>query len=143
MVAAARKHKRAVQMGNQRRSWPWMIESIQRLHGGEIGEVLFARHLGIIISALHRAAVNRRWCRSGFLIILFLARPRAERPCKDNSSITTGIGSGIGAMANSATTAFTRSTSPVGDWADCPAVRRLWRRPIPLPGRPGNAWTPT
>ena len=32
-----------VQMGNQRRSWPWMIESIQRLHGGEIGEVLFAR----------------------------------------------------------------------------------------------------
>src|SRR5262245_44622281 len=29
MVAAARKHKRVVQMGNQRRSWPAMIEGIQ------------------------------------------------------------------------------------------------------------------
>ena len=25
MVAAARKHRRAVQMGNQRRSWLWVI----------------------------------------------------------------------------------------------------------------------
>jgi predicted dehydrogenase len=25
MVAAARKHKRVVQMGNQRRSWPWVL----------------------------------------------------------------------------------------------------------------------
>src|ERR1035437_7132002 len=43
MVAAARKHKRVVQMGNQRRSWPWVIESIDALHAGEIGKVFFAR----------------------------------------------------------------------------------------------------
>lgn len=43
MVAAARKHKRIVQMGNQRRSWPSVIEAISRLHAGEIGRVLFAR----------------------------------------------------------------------------------------------------
>jgi predicted dehydrogenase len=43
MVAAARKHKRCVQMGNQRRSWPWVIESIAALKGGEIGPVRFAR----------------------------------------------------------------------------------------------------
>jgi len=43
MVAAARKHKRLVQMGNQRRSWPWVIESIAALKGGEIGPVRFAR----------------------------------------------------------------------------------------------------
>lgn len=43
MVAAAREHKRVVQMGNQRRSWPWVIESIQALHSGEIGEVHLAR----------------------------------------------------------------------------------------------------
>ncbi len=43
MVAAARKHKRIVQMGNQRRSWPWVIESIDAVHKGEIGEVHFAR----------------------------------------------------------------------------------------------------
>jgi len=43
IVAAARKNKRVVQMGNQRRSWPWVIESIQALHGGEIGKLFFAR----------------------------------------------------------------------------------------------------
>jgi predicted dehydrogenase len=43
IVAAARQHKRVVQMGNQRRSWPWLIEAMQRLHAGEIGRVLFAR----------------------------------------------------------------------------------------------------
>src|SRR6266540_2731241 len=43
MVAAARKHNRVVQMGNQRRSWPWMIQAIDRLRDGEIGRVTFAR----------------------------------------------------------------------------------------------------
>jgi predicted dehydrogenase len=43
IVAAARKYRRKVQMGNQRRSWSWIIEAIQRLHAGEIGPVRFAR----------------------------------------------------------------------------------------------------
>ncbi len=43
MLAAARKHRRVVQMGNQRRSWPWVIDAMQRLHRGELGKVLFAR----------------------------------------------------------------------------------------------------
>jgi predicted dehydrogenase len=43
MVQAARRHKRVVQMGNQRRSWPWVIQSIEALESGEIGKVLFAR----------------------------------------------------------------------------------------------------
>jgi len=43
MVAAARKNKRVVQMGNQRRSWPYVIEAIEALHKGEIGKLFFAR----------------------------------------------------------------------------------------------------
>lgn len=43
IVAAARRYGRKVQMGNQRRSWPWVIEAMQRLHAGEIGPVRFAR----------------------------------------------------------------------------------------------------
>jgi predicted dehydrogenase len=43
MVAAARKYKRVVQMGNQRRSWPWVIESIEALRAGELGQVCLAR----------------------------------------------------------------------------------------------------
>jgi predicted dehydrogenase len=43
IVAAARKHKRVVQMGNQRRSWPWVIEAIAAVQAGEVGRACFAR----------------------------------------------------------------------------------------------------
>ena len=43
MIAAARKHKRAVQMGVQRRSTPGVIEAITKLHEGVIGNVYCAR----------------------------------------------------------------------------------------------------
>ena len=39
MVAAARRHQRKVQMGTQRRSWPGVIEAVQRLREGVIGKV--------------------------------------------------------------------------------------------------------
>jgi predicted dehydrogenase len=43
MVAAARTHRRVVQMGNQRRSWPAIREAIQKVQDGVIGRVTFAR----------------------------------------------------------------------------------------------------
>jgi predicted dehydrogenase len=43
MVAAARKNNRLVQMGNQRRSWPKIIEAMQRLKDGVIGKAYFAQ----------------------------------------------------------------------------------------------------
>jgi predicted dehydrogenase len=43
LVAAARKHRRVVQMGNQRRSWPWVNEAIETVRGGELGSIYFAR----------------------------------------------------------------------------------------------------
>jgi predicted dehydrogenase len=43
LVAAARKHNRVVQMGNQRRSWPGVIEAIEKLRAGVIGKVISSR----------------------------------------------------------------------------------------------------
>jgi predicted dehydrogenase len=43
MVAAARNNKRFVQMGNQRRSWPKIIEAMDQLHKGVIGRVYLAQ----------------------------------------------------------------------------------------------------
>ncbi|MBU4459600.1 MAG: Gfo/Idh/MocA family oxidoreductase [Verrucomicrobia bacterium] len=43
MVAAARKYKRVVQMGNQRRSMPSYIEGIRAVQGGAIGRLMTAR----------------------------------------------------------------------------------------------------
>ncbi len=43
IVEAARKHRRVVQMGNQRRSWPGIIEAVEKLRAGVIGPVRSAR----------------------------------------------------------------------------------------------------
>jgi len=43
IVAAARKHRRLVQMGNQRRSWPAIIEMMHQLRSGIVGPVRSAR----------------------------------------------------------------------------------------------------
>ena len=45
LVEAARKHRRVVQMGNQRRSWPRIIEAIEQVRNGAIGRAYFARCL--------------------------------------------------------------------------------------------------
>jgi len=55
IVAASRKHQRIVQMGNQRRSWPWVIEAMQALHSGEIGKIYLARAW----YANHRASIGK------------------------------------------------------------------------------------
>jgi predicted dehydrogenase len=43
MVEAARKNNCRVQMGNQRRSWPKIIEAIQQVRDGVIGRAYFAQ----------------------------------------------------------------------------------------------------
>lgn len=43
IVAAAKEHRRLVQMGNQRRSWPHVQEAMARLHSGAIGPIRFVR----------------------------------------------------------------------------------------------------
>ena len=43
LVQAARAHDRVVQMGNQRRSWPNLIEAMNQIHNGLIGSVYYSR----------------------------------------------------------------------------------------------------
>ena len=82
IVAAARRHKRVIQMGNQRRSWPWVIEALDALKAGEIGRVAFAR--GWYTN--HRASIGRgkivpvpEW-----LDYSLWQGPAPEQPYRDN-----------------------------------------------------------
>ena len=42
-VLAARKYKRLVQLGSQRRSWPWVMDAMRSLRAGELGKLFLAR----------------------------------------------------------------------------------------------------
>ncbi len=82
MVRAAQKYKRVVQMGNQRRSWPWVIEAMAALHGGEIGKVLFARAW----YTNHRGSIGRGKPAPvpNWLDYSLWQGPAPERPFQDN-----------------------------------------------------------
>ena len=56
MVEAARRHKRVVQVGTQSRSAPHVIEAVQMLREGAIGEVLVAKAW----NSQRRADIGRR-----------------------------------------------------------------------------------
>jgi predicted dehydrogenase len=82
LVATARRHKRVVQMGNQRRSWPWVMEAIESLRGGELGNLYFAR--GWYTN--HRASIGRGKPAAvpDWLDWTLWQGPAPDRPFQDN-----------------------------------------------------------
>ncbi len=81
-VAAARKNDRIVQMGSQRRSWPGIVEAVQKLHDGAIGEVLYSRTW--YNNRRGPIGVGKPAEVPGWLDWELWQGPAARRPFKDN-----------------------------------------------------------
>ena len=115
IVAAARKYNRIVQHGTNSRSGVAVIEAVQKMREGVIGDVYMARGL----CYKWRDTIGRKPVEpvpAGVHYDLWLG-PRLSTPSRRTVSITTGTGSGITAMATWATRAFTKSTWRAGGWA--------------------------
>jgi predicted dehydrogenase len=82
MVEAARKHGRLVQMGNQRRSTPWIREAMERLRAGEIGKLRMARTY--YANARAGIGVGKEAPVPEWLDYNLWQGPVPDRPYKDN-----------------------------------------------------------
>ena len=78
-VEAARKNNRVVQMGTQRRSFPAIIEAIEKIHDGEIGRVHYSRTWYNNHRPSHRPRQARRAARPGSTGSSGKARPPRGR----------------------------------------------------------------
>ena len=99
MIAAARKHNRAVQMGVQRRSTPGVMEAMTKLHEGVIGNVYCARswfNNRPTITGNRQANCPARDAR-----LRTLAGTGPACHMSTTASIITGTGSGTGGMESS------------------------------------------
>src|SRR5438552_479902 len=82
MLSAARKFDRKVQLGTQRRSWPGIIEAMQRIKAGEIGRVLLSQSYYFN----NRPTIGRGRAATvpAYLNYSFWQGPAPERGYRDN-----------------------------------------------------------
>ncbi|HVR76618.1 MAG TPA: Gfo/Idh/MocA family oxidoreductase [Planctomycetota bacterium] len=82
LVEAARKHRRAVQMGNQRRSWPKIMEAIERVKSGVVGRVYYSR--GWYSNTRPSIGHGKRMDAPAWLDFDLWQGPAPRRPFADN-----------------------------------------------------------
>lgn len=82
LVAAAAKYKRQVQMGDQRRSWPNVIEAISQIKNGAIGRAYFAK--GWYTNNRPSIGTGKEAAVPGWLNYDLWQGPAPRKPYRDN-----------------------------------------------------------
>jgi predicted dehydrogenase len=82
LIQGARKHKRIVQLGTQRRSWPNVIEAMRELKNGIIGRPYFAK--GWYANNRKSIGIGKEAPVPDWLDYSLWQGPAPRRPFKDN-----------------------------------------------------------
>ena len=141
MIAAARKHKRAVQMGVQRRSTPGVIEAMTKLHEGVIGNVYCARSWYNNNRAIAGDRQADRPAGDARLRALAGAGP-AHALSRQPHPLQLALVLALGERRARQQRGPLAGPVPMGVERGIPRRRRLLRRPLPLPRRSADARYP-
>ena len=116
LIKAARKYNRHVQMGDQRRSMPRLMDAMKQVHEGVIGNAYFAK--GWYANNRKPIGIGKKIPVPGYFELGSYGR---DLPHVKITAITwciiTGIGSGTGAPARPATTVPMKLIVCAGRWA--------------------------
>jgi predicted dehydrogenase len=82
LVEAATKYNKLIQMGNQRRSWPGVVEAMKELHNGVIGRAYYAK--GWYTNARKPIGVGKAVAAPSNLDYELWQGPAPRRQYKDN-----------------------------------------------------------
>ena len=93
---AMNKYGKLIQMGNQRRSFPNLIEAVKQVQRRILLAMLISEKHGIPTTA-NRSALAKKFLCLQHWILIYGRDLRQEKITRTIWFITTGIGSGIGA----------------------------------------------
>ena len=82
LIAAVKKYKNVIQMGNQRRSWPNVAAAIEEVRGGSIGRPYFAK--GWYANNRASIGIGKETAVPEWLDYELWQGPAPRRPFKDN-----------------------------------------------------------
>ena len=130
LIEAARKYDRVMQMGNQRRSWPKIIEAVEQVRDGAIGRPYFAQSYFYNKPRLDRP--RRREAPSRLARLRPLARPRpASAVSRQLPALQLALVLALGQRRVRQQRRARARRLPLGPGRRLPHPRRLLRRPVP------------
>lgn len=137
LIEAAKRYKKSIQMGNQRRSWPNVMEAIDELKKGAIGRPYFGK--GWYTNNRDSIGIGKKNRSPQMVRLGVMARPRtAKRFQRQHCTLQLALVLELGNRRSLEQRNAHGGFAALGLWGRLPDKSEFKRWALPLSGRLGN-----